>query len=164
MSRRKSFTKEQVNEILDAEKAAKNKYEIKRLMILRLRAVQGLAAKEISAIVNYPVPTINSIISKYFQKGIQAMIGENRKGGNHRKLTLTQENELLKGFDVQAQEGKLLIVADIKEAYEKAVGQVVPKSTVYRMLQRHGWRKVMPRSKHPKSKPEEVSAYKKNQE
>jgi len=53
-------------------------------------------------------------------------------------------------------------VLRIHKAYEEALGRCVPPSTVYRMLDRHKWRKVMPRPKHPKSKPEEQEAYKKN--
>jgi hypothetical protein len=37
-----------------------------------------------------------------------------------------------------------LEVSRVKAAYEQALGRKVPKSTVYRMLARHGWRKVVP--------------------
>jgi transposase len=161
--RRKSFTQEQIEEILKAEKEAKNKFEIKRLLVLRLRALESMPSKEIAKVVGYPAATINNIISNYFKTGLQPMLGENRKGGNKRYLTEEEEKELLQTFESQANDGKLLIVSDIKKAYEKAIGKEVPKSTIYRMLKRQSWRKVMPRSKHPKSKPEEFSAYKKNQ-
>jgi len=62
------------------------------------------------------------------------LLGEKRKGGNKRYLTEDEENELLQEFETQAKEGKILIVSDIKKAYEKPVGKEVPKSTVYRML------------------------------
>ena len=39
----------------------------------------------------------------------------------------------------------------VKAAYEEVLGRKVPKSKVYRMLARHGWRKVMPRPRHPKT-------------
>lgn len=87
------------------------------------------------------------------------MLGENRKGGNKRNMTEEEEKEFLKKFEARAEEGKLLIVSEIKMAYEKAIGKEIPKSTIYQMPKRNGWRKVMPRSNHPKSKPEESSAY-----
>lgn len=161
--KRKSFTEEQINEILKAEKEADNKFEIKRLLVLRLRAVENMPAKEIAKIVGYPAASVNNIISKYFKIGIDPMLGENRKGGNKRYLSQDEEKEFLQVFESQAKDGKILIVSDIKKAYEQTIGKEVPKSTIYRMLKRQGWRKVMPRSKHPKSKPEEFSAYKKNQ-
>ncbi len=47
---------------------------------------------------------------------------------------------LRKIFFQKAHEGKPLVVADIRKAYEAAIGKKVPASTVYRMLARHGWR------------------------
>ena len=51
----------------------------------------------------------------------------------------------------KARAGGVLVVGEIKTAYEKKAGKQVPKSTVYRMLARHGWRKIAPRPKHPKA-------------
>lgn len=159
---KKSFTQEQINEIIKAEKEATKKFELKRLLILRLRAVENMSSKEISKIVGYPTATINNIVSRYFKNDITTMLGENRKGGNKRYLSETAESELLQSFEGQAQNGKMLITSEIKTAYEQSIGKEIPKSTLYRMLKRQGWRKIMPRSKHPKSKPEEFGAYKKN--
>jgi len=38
----------------------------------------------------------------------------------------------------------------------------VPKSTVYRMLARQGWRKLAPRPRHPRSDIQAQEAWKKN--
>jgi hypothetical protein len=43
-----------------------------------------------------------------------------------------------------------LNIHDLKVAYEKAIGHETSKSTVYNLLARHGWRKLMPRPFHPK--------------
>ena len=56
------------------------------------------------------------------------------------------------GFLVRAEQGRLLLeVSRVKQAYEQVVGHVVPKSTVYRMLARHGWRKLTPPPRHPQA-------------
>ena len=47
-------------------------------------------------------------------------------------------------------------VSEIKTSYEQAVGHRTGGSQIYYVLRRHGWRKVMPRSKHPKKASEEV--------
>jgi hypothetical protein len=36
----------------------------------------------------------------------------------------------------------------------------VARSTVYRLLDRHGWRKVTPRPRHPKADPAAQAAFK----
>lgn len=50
----------------------------------------------------------------------------------------------------------MLDTAELEQKYEEAVGHRIGNSQIYRVLERHGWRKVMPRSKHPKSASEEV--------
>ena len=43
----------------------------------------------------------------------------------------------------------MLNIHDLKAAYEKAIGHRTSDSTVYNLLHRHGWRKLMPRPFHP---------------
>ena len=41
--------------------------------------------------------------------------------------------------------GEMLNIHDLKAAYEKAIGHATSDSTVYNLLHRHDWRKLMPR-------------------
>jgi hypothetical protein len=43
----------------------------------------------------------------------------------------------------------LLNIHDLKAAYEQAIGHPTSNSTIYNLLARHGWRKLMPRPFHP---------------
>jgi winged helix-turn-helix protein len=36
-------------------------------------------------------------------------------------------------------------------AYEERISHSVHETTIYRLLRRHGWRKVQPRPRHPKA-------------
>jgi len=67
---------------------------------------------------------------------------------------MAEEEALLEPLKEAAAAGQIVEVKEIKAAYEKAIGRSLDKdrAIIYRMLKRHGWRKVMPRSKHPKSK------------
>jgi Winged helix-turn helix len=38
---------------------------------------------------------------------------------------------------------------NLKAAYEQAIGHSTSNSTIYNLLARHGWRKLMPRPFHP---------------
>jgi transposase len=49
----------------------------------------------------------------------------------------------------------------LKAAYEKAIGHATSDSTVYNLLHRHGWRKLMPRPHHPKRDLAAQNAFKK---
>jgi hypothetical protein len=43
----------------------------------------------------------------------------------------------------------MLNIHDLKAASEKAIGHETSDSTIYNVLARHGWRKLMPRPYHP---------------
>ena len=73
-------------------------------------------------------------------------------GGRYRaNMTADEEHSFLSSFLEKAARGEILMVGEVKRAYEKAVEHAVPKSTIYRMLARHGWRKITPRPHHPKA-------------
>jgi Winged helix-turn helix len=38
---------------------------------------------------------------------------------------------------------------NLNAAYEQAIGHSTSNSTIYNLLARHGWRKLMPRPFHP---------------
>ena len=54
-----------------------------------------------------------------------------------------------------------LRLGDLKAAYETAIGHETSNSTVYNLLARHGWRKLMPRPFHPKRDIVAQNAFKK---
>jgi hypothetical protein len=64
-------------------------------------------------------------------------------------MTLTEEKAFLKQFAKAAGAGKLLNIHDLKAAYEKQIGHSTSNSTIYNLLTRHDWRKLMPRPFHP---------------
>ena len=77
-------------------------------------------------------------------------------GGNRRNMSFEEEEALLEPFLQKAEAGQVVEVSEIEAAYREAVGHSIGTSQIYYVLHRHGWRKVMPRSKHPKKAGEEV--------
>jgi hypothetical protein len=55
---------------------------------------------------------------------------------------------LLQTFARRADLGELVTAGQIQQAFEAEVGHPVHKSMVYRLLARHGWRKLVPRPRH----------------
>jgi hypothetical protein len=95
-------------------------------------------------------------------KSSQLTLGE-RRGGRHRALMSIEEEKLfLDPWVAQAETGGVLVVPPIHLALEERVGHKVPKSTVYRLLARHGWRKVTPDTRHPKGDEAVRDEFKKN--
>jgi hypothetical protein len=72
-------------------------------------------------------------------------------GGRQREnMTLAQEKALLGRFAKAAGAGAMVNILDLKVAYEAAIGHETSNSTIYNLLARRGWRKLMPRPFHPK--------------
>jgi transposase len=164
MSRpQKQYSEEQKVEIIKAYKDSKNAKEQKRLLCIKLRVCEGYKTKQISEIIGYASTFVDEIISRYNRSGLDE-IKIKKQTGNRRNLSRKDEMNFLKTFSKKAESGQQLVVNDIHAEYEKLIGRQVPKSTVYNMLHRNGWRKVMPRPKHPKKASDEaIEAYKKNQ-
>jgi len=87
--------------------------------------------------------------------------GRNWGGRRYGYMTVKQENQFLSQYFEQASHGGVLVVSEIKRAFEALVGHKVAKTTIYRMLDRHDWRKIMPRPRHPKSDPKAQGGFKK---
>jgi len=151
-----SLNAEQVNELKVAEGKNKDKNIDARVRALLLYA-EGLTNKDIAIKTGFKDSYISELVRKYRKGGISAICGKNYKG-NRRNLSFAQEAALPSDFEEKAQAGQIVTVADIKAAYEKAIGRSLDKSRgqIYRVLERHGWRKVMPRSKHPDKASDEV--------
>ena len=156
MKMKYQFTEEQYKEIKAARKANRDKRKEKRLQVLELR-IEGRCLKDISLATGFAISHISNLIGLYSEKGLEAITG-NHYHGNRRNMSIAEESALLGRFQKQAEQGQMLNIREIADAYEKAVGRPVGNSQIYRVLRRHGWRKVMPRSKHPKKADDEVIA------
>ena len=71
-------------------------------------------------------------------------------------MSYEEEAALLEPFNKKAEAGQMVEVSEMEVAYRQAVGHSIGASQIYCVLHRHGWRKVMPRSQHPKKASEEV--------
>jgi transposase len=119
-----------------------------------------MGTKEIGKITQYSESHVWAIHAQYRTSGLEGL--KDKRGGRYREnLTIEEERELLSVFEEQSRSGKLVVVRKIKLAYEEKVGKEVAESTVYRMLSRHGFRKIVPYKRHPKSNEEEQEAFKK---
>jgi transposase len=76
-------------------------------------------------------------------------------------MSLEQERQFLAPWLEQAGQGQMLVVSPIRAALAQRLGRKVAASVVYRLLARHGWRKVAPDTRHPKSDPEAQEQWKK---
>jgi hypothetical protein len=105
--------------------------------------------------------TVNRAHMAYDHGGLKALKPKPNGGRQRENMTLAEEKALLDRFAKAAGAGEMLNIHDIKTAYEKAIGHETSNSTVYNLLARHGWRKLMPRPFHPKRNIAAQNAFKK---
>jgi transposase len=141
---------------------AATKTEYRRVLCVWLRASLGMSAAEIATALGCSVGTVHNLHSQYLREGDTALAVYER-GGRHRELlTAAEEGKLLATFASLAEQGEITEVSAVRTALERQVGQVVAKSTAYRLLQRQGWRKLAPRPFHPDASLRAQEAFKKS--
>ncbi len=156
------ISEEQLEELKQVRKKNKDKNIEKRLEALVLHA-EGMKMAAIAERTGFSKYYVSKLAAKYCDAGITA-VAEKKYPGNHRNLSYAEEEALLEPFKKKAEAGQMVEVSAIKAAYEEKIGRSLEKDhgQIYRVLKRHGWRKVMPRSKHPgKASEEAIEASKK---
>lgn len=148
------FNKEQQAEIKAARQVNRDKQIDKRLEVLELRC-KGVSQKEISEKTGYHRSHVCNLIKMYFEKGLQA-VAETHYVGNRRNMSFEEEAEILERFKQKAEQGQMIDIREIEKAYQERIDHRIGHGQIYCVLHRHGWRKIMPRSKHPKKASEEV--------
>lgn len=157
-----TFTEQEVNAIQSEQKKTQTPHVYKRLMALKMKAVDGKSSREIGELVGLHVTSVNRILHRMKDEGIEAIVSKRHDHGN-RYMSYEEEVAFLRTFREKGELGQIIEVTDIHKAYESAVGHPVTRSAIYYLLHKHQWRKVMPRSKHPKRASEaEIQAYQKN--
>lgn len=140
--------------LIEEQKKITNIREWRQLEAIWLREKLHMSGPDVAKALNYQLQTIHLLWHKWIRQGLAAFTGKNPPGGrNNAYMTLEEEKTFLRPFQEKAPGGGIVEIQEIKKAFENHVGTSVPKSTIYRMLNRHGWRKVAPGKKHPKSDP-----------
>ena len=135
--------------------------EYQRIQCVLIRATLGSSAAQIAQLLGWSTATVHVLHSRWAKEGDAIFNLRGRGGRRHQHLDPEQERQLLAPFVERAAAGGMLTVAEIQRAYQQHLGKGVAPSTIYRLLDRHGWRKVVPRPRHPKADVAAQAAFKK---
>lgn len=137
--------------------------DAKRALCVLLPAELGITQSRVAQVLSLGVATVKRYQTALFLAAHERRAQHLPRGGRrHETVTMEVEREFLRQWSQHAAEGGVVVVGQLREALQRCVGRKIPLCTMYRMLARHGWRKVTPDTKHPKSDPAAQEAYKKN--
>lgn len=142
-------------------KAADSHAQYQRIQCVLIRATLGSSAAQIAQLLGWSTATVHVMHSRWAKEGDAIFEVRGRGGRRHQYLSPEEERALLAPFVQRALDGGMLSVSEIQRAFEERTGRQVAPSTVYRLLDRHGWRKVVPRPRHPKADVAAQAAFKK---
>jgi transposase len=131
-----------------------------RWLIIYNALVDPREAKDIAKDTGVSVAKVHQLIPRYNRLGVAAVETPGKGGRHHENMTVKEEQNLLVTFFARAGKGELVTAKQIKQAYEKVVGHEVDETTIYRLLKRHKWRKLMPRPYHPQADKQEQEDFK----
>ena len=132
-----------------------------RWLIIYNALVDPREASEIAKHTGTSVAMVHRVIASYNRFGVGAVETPGKGGRRRQSMTWQEEQAFFVPFFTRAQRGEIATADEIKRAFEAQVGHPVHKSTICRLLQRHGWRKPVPRPVHPKANPEAQEQLKK---
>jgi transposase len=142
------LTPEQVKEKM---KESKDTRQLIRWQIVYNALVNPRKAEDIAVCVGASKSLVQKMVSRYNREGAQAIEMKSCGGRYHEYLSPEEEIQFLAPFFQKAACGVLTTVREIHIAYEEHIGNTVHETTIYRLLDRHNWRKLLPRSVHPKA-------------
>ena len=159
MARTVQYSIEEIQRAKQLRDQARTVVDYRKALSVILVTEHGLSAEQTAEILG---TSRRSIFRNRNDIRNQDGTTEKAWGGRRRcSMSIEQERTFLAQWEQKATEGGVLSVLPIHAALIEQLGHDTPLSTTYRLLARHGWRKVQPDTKHPKSDPAQQDEFKK---
>lgn len=160
MARKIRISSEELSRARQLREQCKTAKELRKALSVLLIAELGIDAEKTAEVLGISERTI--FRNRDSIRNQDSSSGNSWGGRRHYCLTIEEEREFLAQWKSAATSGGVLTVPPIHAALVKRLGRDIPISTTYRLLARHGWRKVQPDTKHPQSDPAAQEEFKKN--
>jgi transposase len=137
--------------------------QLRAAQAILLPALAHLTLEETAAVLGVGRASVHRLQQRFRAEVKTVLPRPKRWGGRRRALmTLEDEKSFLEPWVESAKAAGVLVVSPLRAALAEKLGRKVSSSVVYRLLARHGWRKVAPDTRHPKSDPVAQGEWKKN--
>ena len=144
------ISEEDAKIIREKMNTVKGKTVYRKLEVIALLG-EGNTPQVVANITKYHEKRVRILGCQFHKKGLDAFAIDGRKGGNNRLMSENKAKEFLGQFEEKALKGEIITIAEIAQALNLATNKErASLSTAYYFIHSHGWRKIMPRSQHPK--------------
>jgi transposase len=163
MPRTAQFTEQVVEAAQQIVRKARTARELRKGLSVTIPKECGVSNEVAAKALKVGVATIVRM-QRRIRDRVDGKEEEKGSWGGRRRQTMSveEESQFIRPWVEKAKTGGVLVVPPIRTALEERLGHPVVPSTVYRMLARHGWRKVEPDTCHPKRDPQAQDDFKKN--
>ena len=163
MARPRTIDHQLVQQALIAVRQAQDIREMRQAMAVLLPAEMNTSLEQTARVLGVGRATVPRLQAGFRERRQRPKAVRKSWGGRRRALlSAEEEDQFLKPWTEQAQAGGVLVLSPIREALSLRLGRKVAASVIYRFMERHGWRKVAPDTRHPNSDPQIQEAWKKN--
>jgi len=156
-----------VNLVKQAHQVARqtgNLDEYKQALAISLPADLGITLEQTGQTLGVSRATVHRLQTRFKGRRSEGAAPHKSAWGGRRRalMSIDEERDFLRPWAEQARTGGVLVVSPIRAALSQKLERPVAASVVYRFLARHGWRKMAPDTRHPKSDPQVQEDWKKN--
>jgi transposase len=135
--------------------------EIRVCLAVILPTEQGMSIVDTASLLGRSPRWVSHVRKSFIELGLSSL-SDNLGGRRKAYMSMAEEETFLASFKDRAKAGGVLVVSEIHAKLEETLSHTVHKSAVYKLLHRHGWRKLAPRKRNAKSDPLIQEAWKKN--
>jgi len=136
--------------------------ELREAQSILLPALHDTTLEETASLLGVSRATVHRLQSRFRKKSRGIFAGESHGGRRRALMSREEEDAFLAPWAEQAKEGGVLVVSVMRADLSQRLRRPVAASVLYRLLARHGWRKIAPDTRHPKTDPQLQEDWKKN--
>lgn len=136
----------------------------RRRLAVWMSSLGTFSTADIASALAVTPEAVRRWVHQYNELGPASFDGPGRGGRRRARLSADEEAELLAALHDDAAAGRLVTVPQVRQAIETRTGEAWPLSTVYALLHRHKWRRIMPRPRHPRADAAAQDRFKKSSE
>lgn len=163
MARPRQIDPELVQKAQTVVAQATDLQELREAQAVLFPALLGTTLEQTASMLGVGRATVPRLQARFRERcRAEGPVRKQHGGRRNTLMSLEEERAFLEPWAKQAESGGVLVISVLRAALAQRLGRPVAASVAYRLLARHGWRKVAPDTRHPKSDPQVQEDWKKN--